>query len=234
MADHLDPPPHPPTVGMTLEQADVVFTPLMNKRYLRELARFRLLLASGARVSGDRAEALVRWWDTLTDVMTGHHRAMSEVFWSLLLSKGTEFDSVVASMETRYESLAVAQAEAGRRLTEALRAHGLTSSAQFPFRRFHDEMSALSLWEETEVLSRAQHSFTTADWVRVESFVLAAQAAQGRLEFVLPWLCDGVSVADADRLFSAFPASVARIHHSTWLPRFERFAAEAWPGLTPA
>ncbi|MEV6174234.1 hypothetical protein AB0L99_39210 [Streptomyces sp. NPDC051954] len=232
MVDHVEPPLRPATLERALEHADVVFLPLLNKRYMRDLARYRLLLASGEQASGERADALVRWWEALTAVMTGHQRAMSEVFWTLLLSKGSEYETVVASMNTRYESLEPARAEAGQKLTDALRARAAPASAHFPFRRFHEEMSALSFWQETELLSPALRTFTAADWVRVESFVLTAQAAQDTLDFVLPWLCDGLSADRADRLFSAFPASLARLHHSVWLPQFERFAAQAWPGET--
>jgi len=230
MVDHVVPPLRPSTLEMTLEQADVVFLPLINKRYMRELARYRLLLASGAQVPQERADALVRWWETLTAVITGHQRAMNEVFWTLLLSKGSEFEALVTSMNARYELLELSQAEAGQRLTDALRGDAAPAPAHFPFRRFHEEMSALSVWQETEVMPRALDTFAAVDWVRVESFVLAEQAAQGRLDFVLPWLCDGLSADRADRLFAAFPAALARTHHAAWRPRFERFAAQAWPG----
>ncbi|MEU9878513.1 hypothetical protein [Streptomyces phaeochromogenes] len=201
----------------------------MNRRYLRELARYRLLLASGAQVSSERATALVRWWDALADVMAGHHRAMDEVFRAQLPSHEPEFDAVVASMSTRYESLESSRSEAGRRLVGALRDGDSPSSAQFSVIRLHEEVSSVSSWEEREIVPRALRSFTAADWARVESFVIATQAAQDRLDHVLPWLCAELPADRARRVFASFPASMARSYHSAWLPAFERFAAQAWP-----
>ncbi|MEU9892181.1 hypothetical protein ACIBCS_19560 [Streptomyces phaeochromogenes] len=201
----------------------------MNRRYLRELARYRLLLGSGAQVSSERVTALVRWWDTLADVMAGHHRAMDEVFRAQLPSQEREFDTVVASMSTRYESLESSRSEAGWRLAGALRDGDPPSSAQFSVIRLHEEVSAVSSWEEREIVPRALRSFTAADWARVESFVIATQAAQDRLDHVLPWLCAELPADRARRVFASFPASMTRSYHSAWLPAFERFSAQAWP-----
>ncbi|WP_326727399.1 hemerythrin domain-containing protein [Streptomyces phaeochromogenes] len=229
MADRTDPPPQASTVEDALEQVGVLLMPLMNRRYLRELARYRLLLASGARVSSERATALVRWWDTLADAMAGHHRAMDEVFRAQLPHRDPEFDAVVASMSARYESLESSRSEAGRRLTGALRDGDSPTSAQFSVIRLHEEVSAVSSWEEREIVPRALRSFTAADWARVEAFVIATQAAQDRLDHVLPWLCAELPADRARRVFASFPASMTRSYHSAWLPAFERFAAQAWP-----
>jgi len=228
MTDRMEPPPHASTVEDALEQVGVLLMPLMNRRYLRELARYRLLLASGTQVSSERATALMRWWDTHADVMAGHHRAMGEVFGAQLTSQGPEFGTVVASMSTRYESLEPSRAEAGRRLAGALRDGDPPSSALFSVIRLHEEVSAVSSWEEREIVPHALRSFTPADWARVESFVIGTQAARDRLDHVLPWLCAELPADRARRVFASFPAPMARTYHSAWLPAFERFAAQAW------
>ncbi|MEU0360388.1 hypothetical protein [Streptomyces cyaneofuscatus] len=211
------------------DRTGVIFTPLMNRRYLRELARFRLLLTSGAHLPAERAQALAQWWETLDAIMSVHHRAMSEVFWTLLRSKGPEHDAVVTTMNTRYTLLGRSRSEARLNLTAALRAGEPPNTAQLSFIRFHEEMSATSSWEEREIVFRAGRLFTAAEWQQVESYVLAVQAAEGLLDHVLPWLCEGLSVDRAGQVLSALPPPMRETYLLTWLPAYQRFSALAWP-----
>ncbi|MEV4880116.1 hypothetical protein [Streptomyces cyaneofuscatus] len=229
MNDHHVPNGEPADAGPALDRAGAVFMPLMSRRYLRELARYRVLLGSGTRIPPDRAEALVRWWELLTAVMTGHHRAMSEVFWGLLRSKETEFEGVVATMNLRYGMVETSRSEAGRDLTRALRAGGSPGSAQLSFIRYHEEMSAIASWEEREIVSRALHCFSADEWRQVEAYVLAVQAAEDRLGHVLPWLLDGMPADRAETVFASFPPHLVRVYRAEWLPAYERVSARAWP-----
>ncbi|WP_329345635.1 hypothetical protein [Streptomyces microflavus] len=229
MNDHHVPDGERAGAGSALDRAGAVFMPLMSRRYLRELARYRVLLGSGTRIPPDRAEVLVRWWELLTAVMTGHHRAMSEVFWELLRSKEPEFEGVVATMNLRYGLVETSRSEAGRDLTRALRAGGSPGSAQLSFIRYHEEISATSFWEEREIASRALRCFSADEWRQVESYVLAVQAAEDRLGHVLPWLLDGMPAERSDAVFAAFPPHMVRTYRSEWLPAYERFSARAWP-----
>ncbi|MFJ4827295.1 hypothetical protein ACIP5L_28920 [Streptomyces bacillaris] len=229
MNDHHVPHGEPKGAGSALDRAGAVFMPLMSRRYLRELARYRVLLGSGTRIPPDRAEALVRWWELLTAVMAGHHRAMSEVFWELLRSKETESENVVATMNLRYGMVETSRSEAGRDLTRALRAGGSPGSAQLSFIRYHEEMSATAFWEEREIVSRALRCFSAGEWRRVEAYVIAVQAAENRLGHVLPWLLDGMPADRADAVFAMFPPHMVGVYRSEWLPAYERFSARAWP-----
>ncbi|MFJ2264732.1 hypothetical protein ACIOKD_41875 [Streptomyces sp. NPDC087844] len=213
----------------TLAQAGVVFMPLASRQYLRDLARFRLLLASTEELSSRRADALTKWWHRLSEVMTLHQRAMSDVFWSCLHSKGPQFDSVVNSMHLRYETLGVSRTDAGRRLISVLKLGESPQLAQISFIRFQEEVADVSFWENREVIPPALRCFTPGDWRRVESYVLAVQAAQGNLGHVLPWLLDGVAGEESQEILSAFPAGMAHIYHSEWLPEYRRCLNETWP-----
>ncbi|MEV0036440.1 hypothetical protein [Streptomyces sp. NPDC050804] len=221
----------PVVVGTALTQAGVVFAPLMSKRYLRDLARYRLMLASSGELSSGRTTALVKWWHTLMDVMALHQRAMNDMFWSCLHTKGPQFDGVINAMHGRFETLDASRTEAGHQLVSALKLQKSPQSAQVSFIRFQEEMTAASLWEEREGFSQALRHFTPADWRRVESYVLALQAAEDNLNHVLPWLLDGLPEEESHHVLSAFPESMLETYRSVWLPCYERFSRETWPGM---
>ncbi|MFJ9319415.1 hypothetical protein [Streptomyces globisporus] len=215
--------------GSGHERAGVVLTPLVNRRYLRELARFRMLLFSGEHVPDDRSELLVRWWRTLDEVMATYHRSMADVFWELLRAKSPDAEAVVATMNTRHELLAASRAEAGRALTDLLLGGGSPSRTQLAFVRFHEEMSAIAFWEEREVFPRAGRLFAEDDWCRVETHVIAMQAAKGQIEHVLPWLCEGIAGDGVERVLGAMPLPLRSAYLSVWLPAHERLTARVWP-----
>ncbi|WP_331751334.1 hypothetical protein OG215_39240 (plasmid) [Streptomyces globisporus] len=215
--------------GSGHELAGVVLTPLVNRRYLRELARFRMLLFSGEHVTDDRAELLVRWWRTLDEVMATHHRSVADILWELLRAKNEGAEAMVAAMNTRYELLAASRGEAGRTLTALLLGGGSSSRTQLAFVRFHEEMSAIASWEEREVLPRAGQLFTKADWCRVETHVIATQAAHGRMEHVMPWLCEGIAGDGVERVLDAMPLALRSAYLRAWLPAHERLIAQLWP-----
>ncbi|MEU6061302.1 hypothetical protein [Streptomyces sp. NPDC047097] len=229
MTDDETAPRETPGAQSAPEPAGAVFTPLVNRRYLRELARYRMLLSGGEQVPGERAAVLVRWWETLDEVVAAHHRAMVEVVWALLRERDPEAGTVVATMNTRYELLGAARAEAGAALTGFLLGDAPPSSARLAFIRYHEEMSATAFWEEREIISRARRLFTAADWQRVESYVLAVQAAGDRLEQVLPWLCEGLSSDRAARVLEALPPFLRETYLVVWLPAHRQFTSRAWP-----
>ncbi|MEW2425925.1 hypothetical protein AB0911_35940 [Streptomyces nigra] len=219
----------PSSDASALEQAGIVFVPLIRRRYLRELARYRLLLGTEGHLPPDRAEALILWWETLSSIMANHHRALSQVLWELLHDKGPEFEGLVAAMNQRHTMLHSSRSEAGRALKSALREKGAPSSAQLSFIRFHEEVSATSFWEEREIVSRALRCLSSVDWQRVESYALASQAAEDRLGHALPWLLEDMPGEEADLVFATFPPHVARLYETAWLPAYRQLADTAWP-----
>ncbi|MEU3030199.1 hypothetical protein ACPCBC_29410 [Streptomyces incarnatus] len=213
-----------------VEDAGVVLTPLMNQRYLRDLARYRWLLASATRVPYDRAQALLDWWNTLTAVMTAHHQALEATFRALPAATDPEAESALSALATRHALLAASRADAGMFLTHVLDTGRPSSSAQLPFIRFHEEATATAFWEEREFLPLAARSLTPADRLRVGASVLAVQAAGDTLAFVLPWLCETLPPSRRQVILSAFPAGMTHVYHEQWLPAHARLAARAWSG----
>ncbi|MGW5333100.1 hypothetical protein [Streptomyces bauhiniae] len=230
MANPAEPPGHPFPETPTLEGVGVVLLPLMNKRYLRDLARYRRLLASPARIPGERAEALLRWWDMLTPVMTEYQRSTEEILANLLPRTTPKAGAVLAALAARHRMLAVSRLDAGRLLAHAFGTDCPSfGAAQLSFIRFQEEMTATVFWEEREVFPLALRSLTPAEWLRVESFVLAAQAARGSLGFVLPWICDPLPPERRAHVLSAFPPSLRDTFESRWMPEYDRFSARTWP-----
>ncbi|SFF81702.1 hypothetical protein SAMN05216251_13060 [Actinacidiphila alni] len=221
--------PTPTDDGRPTPRTGMSMMHLMNKQYLRELSRYRLLLSRGTRVPDGRAGALLRWWDTLTEVMAVHHDSVRTLFLPLLAAEGSDAGLSTASVKGRFASLDASREEAERKLRAALETDGPLSSAHFSLIRFHEEMAAAAAWEEREILARADRTLTADDWNRAESYLIATQAAQDRLDFVLPWLCTGLSTDQADLVLPAFPEPLLRTYRKLWLPEFEEFSALAWP-----
>ncbi|MFD4578015.1 hypothetical protein ACFWNK_37570 [Streptomyces sp. NPDC058417] len=204
--------------------------PLMNKRYLLDLARYRWLLASPARIPGERAESLVCWWNTLTPVMTEYHRSTYEILGNLLPRAAPKAGAVLAALATRHRMLAASRGDAGRLLADALGSDRPSfGAALLSFIRFQEEMTATVFWEEREVLPLALRSLPPAEWRRVESSVLASQANRDSLGFVLPWVCETLPPKRRAQILSAFSVSVRDAFEACWVPEYDRFAARTWP-----
>lgn len=208
------------TSSTLMTREDLTFFLQAHARFREDSALFRGVLRSPDPVAKEQADALLAYWNNVTELLEHHHIVEDDVIWPKLRSRTSAADAALAALEAEHVNLDSAAAQACSAL-EALT--GTQDSASMDraaqaAEKFAADLAAHLDQEESLVIPVLLETFSKDDWNAIEEANMGSIVAHGLLGRMFPWVVDGMAEEVTRGVLAQMPDELAAEYHASWRP----------------